>query len=338
MWKVCLLMHASFGSGKEARCRFHRRDSSAIAIEQKVNTRNPRSTLGTSTEIYDYLRLLYARVGKTYSPVSGREVTRHSQEDVLQYILSLPQEGYALVMAPLGWADAERRVEKLLALQQDGYSRFFDGSTVVRIEDVLQQLPAFESVDLMLLTGRVAPEDTPDNRARILESVRTAFSVGEGALFVYDGRQTVPFSTRFEADGMVFQEPEEYLFSFNSPLGACPECGGYGQITGIDEALVVPDKTLSVYQDAVACWRGEVMSFFKNQVIDHAAAVGFSIHKPYEQLSQKEKDWLWNGDAKVAGIHRFFKHLESAKYKIQNRIMISRFTGKPCVPNAAVHG
>lgn len=304
----------------------------AIAIEQKVNTRNPRSTLGTSTEIYDYLRLLYARVGKTYSPVSGREVTHHSQEDVLQYILSLPQEGYALVMAPLGWADAERRVEKLLALQQDGYSRFFDGSTVVRIEDVLQQLPAFESVDLMLLTGRVAPEDTPDNRARILESVRTAFSVGEGALFVYDGRQTVPFSTRFEADGMVFQEPEEYLFSFNSPLGACPECGGYGQITGIDEALVVPDKTLSVYQDAVACWRGEVMSFFKNQVIDHAAAVGFSIHKPYEQLSQKEKDWLWNGDAKVAGIHRFFKHLESAKYKIQNRIMISRFTGKTLCP------
>ena len=144
--------------------------------------------------------------------------------------------------------------------------------------------------------------------------------MGDGALFVYDGKQPVPFSTRFEADGITFQEPEEFLFSFNSPLGACPECGGYGQITGIDEALVVPDKTLSVYQDAIACWRGEVMSFFKNQVIDHAAEVGFSIHTPYEKLSQKEREWLWSGDENVAGIHRFFKHLESARYKIQNRI------------------
>lgn len=304
----------------------------AIAIEQKVNTRNPRSTLGTSTEIYDYLRLLYARIGKTYSPVSGKEVTRHSQEDVVRYILSLPKEKYALVMAPFGWDDAQRRVEKLLALQQDGYARFFDGKEAVRVEDVLQRLAEYETIDLMLLTGRVEPEDTPDNKARILESVRSAFSVGDGALFVYDGKQPVPFSTRFEADGITFQEPEEFLFSFNSPLGACPECGGYGQITGIDEALVVPDKTLSVYQDAIACWRGEVMSFFKNQVIDHAAEVGFSIHTPYEKLSQKEREWLWNGDENVAGIHRFFKHLESARYKIQNRIMISRFTGKTRCP------
>lgn len=304
----------------------------AIAIEQKVNTRNPRSTLGTSTEIYDYLRLLYARIGKTYSPVSGKEVTRHSQEDVVRYILSLPKEKYALVMAPFGWDDAQRRVEKLLALQQDGYARFFDGKEAVRVEDVLQRLAEYETIDLMLLTGRVEPEDTPDNKARILESVRSAFSVGDGALFVYNGKQPVPFSTRFEADGITFQEPEEFLFSFNSPLGACPECGGYGQITGIDEALVVPDKTLSVYQDAIACWRGEVMSFFKNQVIDHAAEVGFSIHTPYEKLSQKEREWLWNGDENVAGIHRFFKHLESARYKIQNRIMISRFTGKTRCP------
>ncbi len=304
----------------------------AIAIEQKVNTRNPRSTLGTSTEIYDYLRLLYARIGKTYSPVSGKEVTRHSQEDVVRYILSLPKEDYALVMAPFGWDDAQRRVEKLLALQQDGYARFFDGKEAVRVEDVLQRLAEYETIDLMLLTGRVEPEDTPDNKARILESVRSAFSVGDGALFVYDGKQPVPFSTRFEADGITFQEPEEFLFSFNSPLGACPECGGYGQITGIDEALVVPDKTLSVYQDAIACWRGEVMSFFKNQVIDHAAEVGLSIHTPYEKLSQKEREWLWNGDENVAGIHRFFKHLESARYKIQNRIMISRFTGKTRCP------
>ncbi|NLA15364.1 MAG: excinuclease ABC subunit UvrA [Bacteroidales bacterium] len=304
----------------------------AIAIEQRVNTRNPRSTLGTSTEVYDYLRLLYARVGKTYSPVSGKEVTRHSQEDVLHFILSLPKGSYALVMAPFGWHDKLRRVEKLLQLQQDGYSRFYDGKQIVRIEEVLQNPEAFAVADLLLLTGRAEPGDTPDNRARILESVRTAFSIGEGALFVYDGKNTVPFSTRFEADGITFQEPEEFLFSFNSPLGACPECGGYGKITGIDESLVVPDKTLSVYQDAIACWRGEVMSYFKKEVIAHAAVVGFSIHKPYEKLSASEREWLWNGDDHITGIYGFFKHLESARYKIQNRIMISRFTGKTRCP------
>lgn len=304
----------------------------AIAIEQKVNTRNPRSTLGTSTEIYDYLRLLYARIGKTYSPVSGNEVTCHSQEDVVRFILSLPEGSYALVLAPFGWHDAERRVETLLQLQQDGYSRFFDGKEVLRIEEILQHPQAYASSDLLLLTGRAEPGDTPDNRARILESVRSAFSIGEGALLVYDGQHTVPFSTRFEADGMVFQEPAEFLFSFNSPLGACPECGGYGQITGIDESLVIPDRSLSVYQDAVACWKGEVMSFFKKEVIRHAAEVGFPIHKSYEELSVQEKEWLWHGDSRVTGIHRFFKHLESARYKIQNRIMISRFTGKTRCP------
>ena len=155
----------------------------SITNAQKVNTRNPRSTLGTSTEIYDYLRLLSARIGKTYSPVSGKEVTRHSQEDVVRYILSLSKEDYALVMAPFGWDDAQRRVEKLLALQQDGYARFFDGKEAVRVEDVLQRLAEYETIDLMLLTGRVEPEDTPDNKARILESVRSAFSVGDGAWF-----------------------------------------------------------------------------------------------------------------------------------------------------------
>ena len=250
----------------------------------------------------------------------------------MQFILSLPKEGYALILAPFGWEDSQRRVENLLQLQQDGYVRFHDGRDIVRIEELLSNMETYASRDMFLLAGRVSPQDDPDNRARILESVRSAFSIGDGSLMVLTGNQKVPFSTRFEADGMTFMEPTEYLFSFNSPLGACPVCGGYGQITGIDESLVIPDRELSVYQDAVACWRGEVMSSFKNEVIKNAARVGFPIHKPYRELSAREKEWLWNGDGRVTGIHRFFKHLESARYKIQYRILISRFTGKTLCP------
>ncbi|MDD5046244.1 MAG: excinuclease ABC subunit UvrA [Bacteroidales bacterium] len=304
----------------------------AIAIEQKVNTRNPRSTLGTSTEIYDYLRLLFARVGKTYSPVTGEEVTYQSQEDVLQFILSLPGEGYALILAPFGWENARHRVENLLQLQQDGYVRFYDGQDMVRIEELLSHMDKYASRNVLLLAGRVISNDDPDNRARILESVRSAFSVGDGSLMVCTGNEMVHFSTRFEADGITFLEPTEYLFSFNSPLGACPVCGGYGQITGIDESQVIPDQELSVYQDAVVCWRGEVMSSFRDEVIKNASMSGFPIHKPYNELTAQQKEWLWNGDSHVTGIHRFFKQLESARYKIQYRILISRFTGKTLCP------
>lgn len=307
----------------------------AIAIEQKVNTRNPRSTLGTSTEIYDYLRLLYARVGRTYSPVSGREVTCQTREDVLQFILGLPSGSHALILAPFGWNDTKRRVEKLLQLQQDGYARFYDGTEMVRIEDLLTGMERFQSREVFLMTGRVVPVDEPDNRARIMESVQSAFTVGDGSLYVLAGNEQVPFSTRFEADGITFMQPTEYLFSFNSPLGACPECGGYGQITGIDASLVIPDPELSVYQDAVACWRGDVMRSFKDEVVRHASGAGFPIHKPYKLLTVREKEWLWNGDSQVTGIHRFFRHLESARYKIQNRILISRFTGKTLCPECS---
>ncbi|MFA7251722.1 MAG: excinuclease ABC subunit UvrA, partial [Bacteroidales bacterium] len=171
--------------------------------------------------------------------------------------------------------------------------------------------------------------------ARIMESVQSAFTVGDGSLYVLAGNEQVPFSTRFEADGITFMQPTEYLFSFNSPLGACPECGGYGQITGIDASLVIPDPELSVYQDAVACWRGDVMRSFKDEVVRHASGAGFPIHKPYKLLTVREKEWLWNGDSQVTGIHRFFRHLESARYKIQNRILISRFTGKTLCPECS---
>ncbi|MFA5302329.1 MAG: excinuclease ABC subunit UvrA [Bacteroidales bacterium] len=307
----------------------------AIAIEQKVNTRNPRSTLGTSTEIYDYLRLLYARIGRTYSPVSGKEVTRHTVVDVLQFLFTLPGNSHALILAPFGWDDRQRRVEILLQLQQEGFARFWDGKEMIRIEDILQQKIKYDNRDVFLLTGRVSPADNPDNRARITESINTAFSAGQGTLFIQTEERVVPFSTRFEADGITFMEPNEYMFSFNNPLGACPVCGGYGQVTGIDESLVIPDTGLSVYQDAVACWRGDVMKTFKEEVIRNASAAGFSIHKPYRELTDREKDWLWNGDDRITGINKFFKQLESARYKIQYRIIISRFTGKTLCPECS---
>jgi excinuclease ABC subunit A len=307
----------------------------AIAIEQKVNTRNPRSTLGTSTEIYDYLRLLYARIGRTYSPVSGKEVTRHTVGDVLEFLFTLPEKSHALILAPFGWDDRQRRVEILLQLQQEGFARFWDGEKMIRIEDILQQRDTYENRDVYLLTGRVSPVDSPDNRARMTESINTAFSAGRGTLFVQTEERMVSFSMRFEADGITFMEPNEYMFSFNNPLGACPVCGGYGQVTGIDESLVIPDSGLSVYQDAVACWRGDVMKTFREEVIRHASAAGFSIHKPYRDLTDREKDWLWNGDDRITGINRFFKQLESARYKIQYRIIISRFTGKTLCPECS---
>lgn len=281
------------------------------------------------------MRLLYARVGRTYSPVSGKEVTRHTTEDVLNYLFSLPESSHALVLAPFGWDERQRRIEILLALQQEGFARFWDGEAMIRIEDILQQKDKYGNRDLYLLTGRVSPVDNPDNRARITESVNTAFTVGQGSLFIQTEDTTVSFSTRFEADGITFMEPNEYMFSFNNPLGACPVCGGYGQVTGIDESLVIPDTDLSVYQDAVVCWKGDVMKTFKEEVIRHASAAGFSIHKPYRNLTEREKDWLWNGDDHTTGIHRFFKQLESARYKIQNRIIISRFTGKTLCPECS---
>lgn len=313
----------------------------AIAIEQKVNTRNPRSTLGTSTEIYDYLRLLYARIGRTYSPISGNEVTCDQPDGVLRYILSLPADGYVLIMAPFGWEQEAYRTETLLRLQEDGYSRFYDGSLapgspdggVVRVADLLQRPQDYAQKEMLLLLSRVETEDTPDNCARIMDAVQAAFSIGDGKLWVEGGGQRRAFSTRFEADGLTFMEPNEYLFSFNSPLGACPTCGGFGMITGIDPQLVVPDTSLSLYEDAVCCWKGDVMHQFKDAFIAAQAPNGFPIHRPYKDLTHEQVQLLWEGDATCMGIHRFFKMLEKDRYKIQNRVMISRYTGKTICPD-----
>lgn len=304
----------------------------AIAIEQKVNTRNPRSTLGTSTEIYDYMRLLYARVGRTYSPISGKEVTCHHPNDVLNFILSQPKDSYATLLSPIGWENPNTHTETVLRLQEEGYARFFDGEQVVRAQELLQHPDVYRSKDVTLLISRLSSEDTPDNRARILDAVSQAFSMGKGILYVQTATGKEEFSTRFEADGMTFQEPNEYLFSFNSPLGACPVCGGYGMVTGIDESLVVPNPDLSLYQDAVACWKGDVMHLYKDRFIAASAITDFPVHRPYKELTDEQKAYLWDGTGEVMGIHAFFKKIEKERYKIQNKVMISRYTGKTHCP------
>ncbi|MBR5855796.1 MAG: excinuclease ABC subunit UvrA [Bacteroidales bacterium] len=312
----------------------------AIAIEQKVNTRNPRSTVGTNTEIYDYLRLLYAKIGRTYSPVSGLEVKREQVADVLKYILQL--EGGVYILAPIGWERRDGRVEKLLSLKEAGYSRVYNGK-VVRIDQVLQSADTYKDDMLYLLVDRfMAPvgegDEAEDMIVRIQDSVQSAFNEGNGHMVVVceergEGgavgkRSERGFSNIFEADGIVFEEPSELMFSFNNPVGACPVCGGYGSMVGIDESLVIPNPSLSVYEGAVACWRGEIMGKFLKELIFNASKFDFPIHRPYAQLSKAEKDTLWNGNRYFTGINGFFDMVESQKYKIQYKYMLARYSGK----------
>ncbi|MBO4769039.1 MAG: excinuclease ABC subunit A, partial [Bacteroidales bacterium] len=231
----------------------------AIAISQKVTTRNPRSTVGSSTEIYDYIKLLYAKVGHTFSPVSGREVKCDTAKGVADYIFSLPAEGFALILADIGWNE-DGKVEKLLALKEEGYIRLAgcDGE-VFRIEQVLSDMASFEGREMMLLADRVSTDPEEENQSRALDSIQSAFAKGKGHIAVWGDGTLRRFSNIFEADGIIFEQPDESLFSYNNPLGACPVCGGFGKITGVDESLVVPDMTKSVYDDAIACWKGEVM-------------------------------------------------------------------------------
>ena len=313
----------------------------AIAIEQKVNSRNPRSTVGTSTEIYDYLRLLYARIGKTFDPRTGEEVKRERVEDVLAYIYKQPVGTELYILSPIGWEERERRVERLLRFQEEGFSRMFDGEEIQRITTVLKQPDIFADKTLWLLIDRLTvPDmaqemhDTDDLHARLSDSVQTAFSSGGERCVVWNmaNREGKTFSVGFEHNGIVFEEPTEHLFSFNNPLGACPCCGGYGRITGIDEQLVIPNRNLSIYEDAVACWRGENMSRFKELFIIRADAVSFPIHKPYRALTDAQRTFLWKGDELFEGIDGFFKMIEEQKHKIQNRFLISRYTGKTVCP------
>ena len=304
--------------------------SPAVAIEQKVNTSNPRSTVGTSTEIYEYLKLLFARIGRTYSPVSGVEVKRHSVSDVVDHILSLDEGTRVLILAPL--ADSKERPlrSQIDILHQEGYQRIMVKGTIVKIEDAAN-IELGDNVQLVVDRIDVHHGDD-EQRARIAESVQSAFFEGRGTCLVND----VPFSNRFEADGITFEKPNPNFFSFNNPYGACPVCQGYGHVIGIDENTVIPNKSRSIYENAVVCWNGDKMQEWKRDFIRHAAVIDFPIHTPYYHLTPEQKDLLWNGDGTFPGINGFFKWVESQSYKIQYRVMLARYRGRTVCPEC--HG
>ena len=308
----------------------------AIAIEQKVNTRNPRSTVGTSTEIFDYLRLLWARVGRTISPVSGREVRRHTVDDVVNYLAALTPGTRVVLTAPIAVPDNVDPAEYIKFLIRQGYTRISTEKGVIRLDDTGTAELMTEMRSTELIIDRFAAGDSPEELSRAADSVQTAFLTGRGEinLTVTDEEttRTVRFSDRFEEDGIAFEEPTEHLFSFNSPLGACPLCNGYGKIIGIDESLVIPDENLSVYDNAIACWRGETMKRWKERLIYSADKFGFPIHKPWYKLTPEQKELVWNGNRYFFGLNRFFQHLEDKKYKIQYRVMLSRYRGKRLCP------
>ena len=317
----------------------------AIAIEQKVNIRNPRSTVATTTEIYDYLRLIFAKIGKTYSPVSGRLVTASSAGDVLKFIESIKPEGDTsipvYILADIRWTGRDDKVELMLALKEEGFSRFFTDRQV-SIEDVMKLSESGDFPEkLSLLVDRLklgAAGISEELATRLHSSVQTAFDKGEGRISVCwqdgDGLHSEEFSNKFEMDGIKFRQPDEYLFSFNSPLGACPVCGGLGEIIGISEDLVVPDKSRTIYDDAIACWRGEKMGWFRDLLVKNAAKFGIPIFEPYHNLTQEQRDKIWNGcpaaneEDSIIGLNEFFKWVEQNKYKIQYKYMLSRYSGK----------
>ena len=310
----------------------------AIAIEQKVNTRNPRSTVGTSTEIYEYIKLLYARIGKTYSPVSGEEVKKHEAADVVNAALAFPDETKMMVLTSVIPAADRSLKEELQSLLMQGFSRVeFNGETF-RIQDIIEN-KAIEKKDaeVFLLIDRLTVDRTLTGISRLTDSVETAFYEGKGVcilkVFGSDETQTLYFSKSFEADGMQFETPTVHTFSFNSPLGACPVCEGFGRVIGIDEDLVVPNKTLSIYEDAVACWRGEVMGEFKRRLMHSADKFGFPVHKPYYELTDAQRELLWAGNEYFEGLNEFFKMLEANQYKIQYRVMLARYRGKTTCPD-----
>lgn len=315
----------------------------AIAIEQKVNTRNPRSTVGTSTEIYDYMRLLFGRIGRTYSPVSGEQVRKHTVSDVLAVAGSYPEGTRVAVAAPIVLPEGRALRQQLDILMKGGYSRLVTvpGGHFLEIEEMLSgdNLPG-SSDGLMLLIDRLAVAGDGDELSRLAESAETAFFEGrdEMVLLVWtdEGLKEHRFSKRFEADGITFREPSELMFNFNNPYGACTVCEGFGKTVGIDPALVVPDTSLSVYDDAVVCWRGEKMSECKRDLIRLAPQLGFPIHKPYCELTPDELDILWHGRGKFYGIDGFFKWVDENQYKIQYRVMKARYRGKTVCPEC--HG
>ena len=311
--------------------------SPAIAIEQKVNTRNPRSTVGTTTEIYDYLKLLFARIGKTYSPVSGKEVKRDSVTDVVNAINKLPAGTRIMIAAPLTLKKAKAKIQdELNLLLSKGFARILLNGEVAFIEELINAKKKFatsDKIEILIDRASVNPEDE-DTVFRISDSVQTAFYEGQDECFVHaEGHKVMHFSDRFELDGITFTEPSVNFFSFNNPFGACRTCEGFGKILGIDEELVIPDKSLSVYEGAIAPWRTEVMSEWAKPLLKNGIKFDFPIHRPYSELTEKERDLLWNGNSYFDGIHAFFKYLESKMHKIQYRVLLSRYRGRTTCPD-----
>jgi len=304
----------------------------AIAIEQKVNTRNPRSTVGTTTEIYDYLKLLYARIGRTFSPVSGREVRCYGTDDVAEYVLAHAGER-VVIAAPLTLAEGQGLIEKLTLLLSDGLMRVHADGEVRLIEEVLPGIgPDTRAEGMLAVIDRLRVAADDDTQTRIRDSVARAFSYGDGLCTILVQGERREFSSRFEADGIEFERPSEHLFSFNNPLGACPRCEGYGKVIGIDEDLVIPDKGKTIYEDAVACWRGETMRKWKDQLVENAPKFGFPVHTPFHALTPEQKRLLWRGNEYFHGLDEFFEYIDSERRKIQFRVMKARYTGKTVCP------
>jgi len=312
--------------------------SPAIAIEQKVNSRNPRSTVGTTTEIYDYLKLLYARVGKTYSPVSGNVVKRHTVSDVVNYISSLKEGVKLMLLSPVLQMKGRDTKKQLQLLLQQGFSRVQYKGIVYKIDEFLE-IKFSEKENIFIVIDRFVVSPTDDDfESRVADSVQTAFYEGDGDLTLEiwgdtpDKNFQVNFSNKFELDGITFEEPSLHFFSFNNPVGACKNCEGFGSVIGIDEDLVIPDKSLSVYEDAIVSWKGEKMSEWKNKLVKTAYKFDFPIHRPFYDLSAEEKKLLWTGNKFFEGLNDFFKHVEEQSYKIQYRVMLSRYRGKTVCP------
>lgn len=305
----------------------------AVAIQQKVSSKNPRSTVGTTTEIYDYLKLLYARVGKTFSPISGNEVKRHSVEDVIDSIDKREEGTRFLIVAPVRYSD-RTAIQHLTILMQQGFVRMLVNGDVVRIEEVVEEGTFNDDIIHLVVDRAVVRHGDEDNIHRLQDSIQTAFFEGRGSCYIdyLDGKQPEEFNNLFELDGMAFTEPSIHLFSFNNPVGACPTCEGFGSVMGVDEDLVIPNQNLSVYEGAVAPWKGDTMSKWKDKFVVGAASVDFPVHRPYIDLSEDEKAILWKGGKGFKGIDAFFKHLESKTYKIQFRVMLSRYRGRTKCP------
>jgi excinuclease ABC subunit A len=300
----------------------------AIAIEQKVNSTNPRSTVGTSTEIYDYLKLLFARIGKTYSPISGKRVKKDTVSDVVNYLKTLDNRDKLLLLAPITVDEKRTLQQKANILQQQGFSRIKVADKVMRIDDFNED-DSLKFIELVV-DRVIINQDDEDFYNRLADAIQVAFYEGKGSCSIENltTNQTTVFSNKFELDGLKFLEPNTHLFSFNNPYGACPTCEGYGDVIGLDRTLVVPDTSLSVFENAIFAWRGETLSWYRDQLVNNAYKFDFPIHKPYFELTETQKDLLWTGNKHFTGLTEFFKELEEKSYKIQNRVLLSRYRGK----------